>query len=97
MADKVQENSEVSETSLFHHGLMKLLVLDEFQRIGKDFSSFLFVNGFELETLTPARNPKAKRVPSPPAVEQSQPLVAKPKEPARVKLSKQTEKNLEKM
>ena len=38
MADKVQEKSEGSETSLFHHGLMKLLILDELQKIGRDWS-----------------------------------------------------------
>ena len=36
MADKVQEKYEGSDTSLFHHGLMKLLVLDEIQRLGRD-------------------------------------------------------------
>ena len=77
MADKVQENSEGSETSLFHHGLMKLLILDEIQKIGRDWSSFLFINGLELETLTPARNPKAKGVPSPLLAEPSQPMAAK--------------------
>ena len=29
MVDKVKSKSEGSETSLFHHGLMKLLILDE--------------------------------------------------------------------
>ena len=38
MADKVQAKSEGSETSLFHHGLMKLLVLYELQRLGRDWS-----------------------------------------------------------
>ena len=92
MVDKVQEKSEGSETSLFHHGLMKLLILDELQKIGRDWSSFLFINCFELETLTPVRNPKAKGVPSPPTVEPSQPMVAKPKETTRVKPRKKIEK-----
>ena len=58
---------------------MKLLILDELQKIGRDWPSFLSVNGFELETLTPARNPKAKGVPSPPLAEPSQPMAEKPK------------------
>ena len=69
MAHKVQAKFEGSEKSSFHHGLMKLLILDELEKIGRDWSSFLFINGFELETLTPARNPKAKGVPSTPKVE----------------------------
>ena len=80
MVDKVQAKSEGSETSLFHHGLMKLLILDELQKIGRDWSSFLFINGFELETLTPTRNPKAKGVPSPPPAEPSQPVAVKTKQ-----------------
>ena len=36
MADKVQAKSEGSETSLFHHGLIKLLVLDELKILGRD-------------------------------------------------------------
>ena len=87
MADKVQEKSEGSETSLFHHGLIKLLVLDELQRLGRDWSSFLFVSGFELDTLTPTRTPKPRSIPSPLVAEKSEPLVAEPSEPARVEPS----------
>ena len=71
MADKVQAKYEGCETSLFHHGLMKLLILNELQKIGRDWSSFLFINGFDLEKLTPARNPKTKGTPLPLVVESS--------------------------
>ena len=97
MENKFQAKYEGSETSLFHHGLIKLLILDELQKIGRYWPSFLFLNGFDLETLTPARNPKAKGVPSPLASEPSQPMVAKPKETARVKPRKKIEKGPEKM
>lgn len=36
MCDKVQLRKEDSETSLFHHGLIKLLVLDGLQKIDRD-------------------------------------------------------------
>ena len=65
MADKVQAKSKGSENSLLHRGLMKLLVLDEIQRLGGDWSSFLFVSGFQLDTLTPSKTPKSKKIPSP--------------------------------
>ena len=97
MVDKVQEKFEESETSLFHHGLMKLLVLDELQRLGRDWSSFLFVSGFELDALTPLRTPKSRKIPSPLTVKQMQPLVAKPNEPARAESSKKIMKELDKM
>ena len=87
MVDKVQEKSEGSETSLFDHGLMKLLVLYELQRLGKNWSSFLFISGFELDALTPSRTPKPRRIPSPLVAEQSEPFVAEPSEPARVESS----------
>jgi hypothetical protein len=42
------------ETSLFHHGLVKLLVLDGLQKIGRDWSSFIYMAGFQSKTgLTP--------------------------------------------
>ena len=88
MADKVQENSKGSDTSLFHHGLMKLLVLDELQRIGRDWSSFLFVSGFELDALTPSITPKPRRIPSPLAAETSEPASVEPSE----KIMKEPEK-----
>ena len=60
MCDKVQLRKEDSETSLFHHGLIKLLVLDGLQRIDRDWNSFIFMAGFQSKTgLTPqpARDP----------------------------------------
>jgi len=35
MSDKVQLKKEACETSLFHHGLIKLIVLHELQKIGR--------------------------------------------------------------
>ena len=56
---------------------------------------FFFINGFELETLTPARNPKTKGTPSPPVAESSQPVVAKSKRFVKLKPRKQVEKRTE--
>lgn len=54
MCDKVQLRKEDCETSLFHHGLIKLLVLDGLQKIGRDWNSFIFMAGFQSKTgLTP--------------------------------------------
>ena len=36
MADKVQGRPERSETYIFHHGLMKLLVLEELNKLDRD-------------------------------------------------------------
>ena len=39
---------------MFHHGLVKLLVLDGLQKIGRDWDSFVFMAGFPSKTgLTP--------------------------------------------
>ena len=35
MADKVQMKTQACETSLFHHGLVKLIVLHELERVNK--------------------------------------------------------------
>jgi hypothetical protein len=54
MCDKIQLKKDGCETSLFHHGLVKLLVLDSLQKIGKDWDSFVFMAGFPSKTgLTP--------------------------------------------
>lgn len=54
MCDKVQLRKDDCETSLFHHGLVKLLVLDGLQKIGRDWNSFIFMAGFQSKTgLTP--------------------------------------------
>lgn len=54
MCDKVQLRKEDCETSLFHHGLIKLLVLDGLQKIGRDWNSFIFMAGFQSKIgLTP--------------------------------------------
>ena len=54
MCDKVQLRKDDCETSLFHHGLVKLLVLNGLQKIGRDWDSFIFMAGFQSKTgLTP--------------------------------------------
>jgi len=42
MASKVQKSTEAASTRVFHHGLVKLLILDELQRVGKKWNYFLF-------------------------------------------------------
>lgn len=62
MCDKVQLKKEACETSLFHHGLVKLIVLHELQKIDREWSIFLFMSGFRNET---GLGPQATRISSP--------------------------------
>lgn len=50
MCDKVQLRKEAGETSLFHHDLIKLIILHELQRVGRDWPTFIFMSGFKNET-----------------------------------------------
>jgi len=50
MCDKVQLRKEACETLLFHHGLIKLIVLHELQRVGRDWDTFIFMSGFKSKT-----------------------------------------------
>ena len=50
MCDKVQLKKEACETSLFHNGLVKLIVLHELQKLNKKWSVFMFMSGFKNET-----------------------------------------------
>lgn len=45
--------------------MIKLLVLEELKRLGKDWSYFLFSSGFEVDYITPKINPKPRYIPSP--------------------------------
>ena len=54
MCDKIQLRKDDCESSLFHHGLVKLLVMDGLQKIGRDRDSFIYMAGFQSKTgLTP--------------------------------------------
>lgn len=87
MYDKVQLRKEDCETSLFHHGLIKLLVLDGLQKVNIDWNSFILMAGFKSQTsLTPqpARDftivelqteARAKRVPNSQTRKQVKPLI----------------------
>lgn len=61
MVDKVQAKSDTSSTSIFHDGLIKLLVVQELNRLNRDWLTFLFLSGYELDVATPSRKtPKSK-------------------------------------
>ena len=75
MSDKVQAKSEGNEISIFHHGLIKLLVLEELKRLGSDWSYFLFISGFEIDAITPKRTPKPRDIPLPSMAEQVKPVI----------------------
>ena len=64
MADKVQLKSQGCETSLFHHGLIKLIVLHELKRINGEWYSFVFLCGFGVENQDTSISPKIKETPS---------------------------------
>ena len=70
MSNKVQVKTEGNETSLFHHGLINFLVLEELKILGEDWSSFFFISGFEVDAITPKRTPKHRDIPSPLVAEQ---------------------------
>ena len=52
---------ESCETSLFHHGLVKLIVLHELQKENRDWSKFLFLSGIGVEGTS--ASPQAKEKP----------------------------------
>ena len=70
MSDKVQIKTKGNETSLFHHGLIKLLVLEELRRLDRDWISFFFVSGYEIDVVTPKKTTKPRTTSSPAEVEE---------------------------
>jgi len=55
MADKVQAKLGASNTYVFHHSLIKLLVVEELSRLNRDCLTFLFLSGYEIDISTPSR------------------------------------------
>jgi len=49
MCDKVQLKKEACETSFFHHGLVKLIILHEIQKVDREWSVFMFMSSFKNE------------------------------------------------
>jgi len=69
MSDKIQKTPQTAEKHLFHFGLMKLLVLEELRKLGRDWNTFLFLANYQPEMLeTPLRrgtpNPRSRATPS---------------------------------
>ena len=64
MSGKFQIKKEGNETSLFHHGLIKILMLEELKRIGRDWTSFLFMSGYEIDVVTPKKASKPRKISS---------------------------------
>ena len=61
MYDKVQDKPESSKTSIFHHGLIKLLVMEELKKLNRDWATFLFLSGYDVDVLTPKKTTKSKK------------------------------------
>ena len=55
-------------------------MLEELKILGRVWSYFLFISGFEIDVITPKRTPKPRDIPSPSMVEQIE-LVSMETEP----------------
>ena len=93
MADKVQMKSQGCETSLFHHGLVKLIVSHELRKINREWSSFLFICGFGVETQETGTSPKAKETST---IEANSPAVTRSKRFVKLKPRKQVKDSMSK-
>ena len=63
MYDKVQAKPSASSLALFHPSLIKLLVLEELNKIGKTWESFLASNNYEVILPSPRRpTPRIRRL-----------------------------------
>ena len=49
MAEKAQMKTQACETSLFHHGLVKLIVLHELQKVKREWVACRFLSGIGVE------------------------------------------------
>ena len=58
MSDKLKARHESIETSIFHHGLIELMVMEELKKLNRDWDTFFFLSGYEVDVLTPKKRPK---------------------------------------
>jgi hypothetical protein len=58
MSDRVQAKSKQVDTSVFHSGLIKMLVLEELKKTNTDWDAFLVASGFQPDV---AHTPQSKR------------------------------------
>ena len=59
MISKAQRKPEKLEKSIFHHALIKLIVMEKLKKEGKDWSTFLFVSNYQVDL--PTSPPKYKK------------------------------------
>ena len=69
MSNKVQTKEEGSETSIFDHGMIKLLVLEELKRLNRYWAYFLFMSGYEVDSVKLKNISKPKSTPSSAVIE----------------------------
>jgi hypothetical protein len=58
MSDRVQAKSKQVDTSVFHSGLIKMLVLEELKKTNTDWDAFLVASGFQVDVV---HTPQSKR------------------------------------
>jgi len=85
--------SQGYETSIFHHGVTKLIVLHELKRIKKEWSSFLFLCDFGVENQESGISPKVKETPS---TETSKSIMSRAKRFVKLKPRKQVKEKVSK-
>ena len=60
MFNKVQAKPHTSDTSIFHHNIINLLVVEELNKLKRIWPTFLFLIGYEFDVVTPRKTPKSK-------------------------------------
>ena len=61
MASTYQSNVGDKNRSLFHHGLIKILVSSRLEELGQTWDSFLVRNGFGVNEEWPKQRPRVRR------------------------------------
>ena len=70
MSDRFQIKKEGNETSFSHHGLIKLLVLEELKRLERNWTSFFFMSGYEIDVVTLKKSFEPRNISSPTMAEE---------------------------
>ena len=62
MITRAQRKLEKLEKLIFHHGLIKLIVLEQLKKEGKDWSTFLFISNYQVDLpFFPTKHKKSRK------------------------------------
>ena len=89
MSSRVREHQDHTKRSIFHHGLIKLIISTVLQKKGKTWDYFLFWSGFQSEKEDQSKSRQMNKSHSLVKILKKEVIIERLKEPTQVEYSTQ--------